>query len=250
MQALSIEYSKLNYASALISSSKKVSADAKNPDVFAGTQQDNKGALALQIPGKGLGLYNGNGLRISAERLEYTSLSISYMSKDGDSAVLNRAGSGTEASGVAANEKPEADDLRKLMEYVKDTLVSLKEEIMKGFVESHGGEYKETEIDETEVAELEAAMPEYWNAENTSQRIVDFATSFFPLSKMSPEDYMTMMKEAIDLGFGQAKDESGELPSAVEGLMSKTHRLVMEKLQAWADSMATPEQTAEAQVVG
>lgn len=244
MEALSIEYSKLDYASALISSGKKPSTDAKNP--FAGARQDGKEGL---VPGLGLGLYNGNGLRISAERIEYSSLAISYVSKDGDSATLKHAGMGPDALGLGGKEEAEGSDRKKLMEYVKDTLVSLREEILKGFVESHGGKFKEVDFDEKEVADLEAAMPEYWNAENTSQRIVDFATSFFSLSKMSPEDYMAMMKDAIDQGFGQAMDElDEELPGAVNGLISKTHKLAMEKLQDWADSMKTAEQAAKTQI--
>jgi len=56
----------------------------------------------------------------------------------------------------------------------------------------------------TEVADV----PEYWNAENTSQRIVDFAMSFWEIHKDDEkfDEYFDDVMGAIEEGFGEAKD--------------------------------------------
>ncbi len=241
MQALSVEYSQLSYTSALISGGSKIpplSRDASlGTDAGKGAGRDLSRSAMDQLK-----LYNGIGTLMAAEHLEYDSLKITFTSKDGDTVQLHGLGNASLATGKSnGNDK----DQKELIKYIKESLVSLRQEILKGFVESQGGEFKEVDFNNQEVADLEAAMPEYWNAENTSQRIVDFATSFFSLSKMSVDDYVEMMKGAIDQGFGQAVDEMDELPGAVNGLISKTHNLAMEKLQAWADSMKNPQVSAE-----
>jgi hypothetical protein len=94
-------------------------------------------------------------------------------------------------------------------------------------------------------------LPDYWNAENTSQRIVDFATSFLSIFKGSGADFLNTIKDAIDQGFSQAKDMFGDVPNAVSQLTDKTHALVMDKLDAWAKAQgittdASQDQTGSA----
>ncbi len=79
----------------------------------------------------------------------------------------------------------------------------------------------------------ELKIPEFWNAENTSQRIVDFALSFYSFSDKSPEEYAKMMKNAVKAGFEQAGAVLGERPSEVEALVSQTEKLAMEKFDRW-----------------
>ena len=85
--------------------------------------------------------------------------------------------------------------------------------------------------DDAEAAEV----PEYWNAENTSQRIVDFATSFLSAFDGAPEEFQNDIKEAIKKGFEEAKDIMGELPEASAKLYNDTYELTMEKLDNFFD---------------
>ncbi len=77
-------------------------------------------------------------------------------------------------------------------------------------------------------------LPEYWNAENTSQRIVDFATSFYGVAESTGIEYYEMMRGAIEEGFNQAMGMLGERPDAVSNLSNATFELALEKLEAWA----------------
>lgn len=77
-----------------------------------------------------------------------------------------------------------------------------------------------------------ADVPEYWNAENTSQRIVDFAMSFWELHK-DDEDFETYFQDvmgAIEDGFGEAKDILGDLPGESAQLFNDTYTATMDKL--------------------
>jgi hypothetical protein len=84
----------------------------------------------------------------------------------------------------------------------------------------------------TDVAEV----PEYWNAENTSQRIVDFAMSFSSLSQLDNEEYVEKMRGAIEAGFEDAKNILGELPGPKAKLFNDTYEKVMTKLDELLDS--------------
>ncbi|HON12136.1 MAG TPA: DUF5610 domain-containing protein, partial [Chitinispirillaceae bacterium] len=80
----------------------------------------------------------------------------------------------------------------------------------------------------------EIEVPEYWNAENTSQRIVDFATSFFDSFKGAGIDFLNTIKAAIEKGFSEARGMLGAVPKSVSDLTDRTYELVMEKLDKWA----------------
>ena len=101
-------------------------------------------------------------------------------------------------------------------------------------------------------AEEEAApVPEYWNAENTSQRMVDYAMSFRSLApELSDEEYIGRMRSAVEDGFKQAKEILGNLPGAVGKLFNDTYTSAMQKfddllskLQDKTDTIPAP--TAE-----
>ncbi|NLB63891.1 MAG: hypothetical protein GX801_07280 [Fibrobacter sp.] len=81
--------------------------------------------------------------------------------------------------------------------------------------------------DDVEVAEV----PEYWNAENTSNRIVEFAMSFRSLAQDIDDDtYINEIRNAIEEGFKQAKNTLGNLPGPAGKLFNDTYNLTMEKL--------------------
>lgn len=88
-----------------------------------------------------------------------------------------------------------------------------------------------------------AEVPEYWNAENTSQRIVDFAMSFRGLaSELNDEEYVEYMRSAIEEGFKQAKGMLGGLPGPSAKLFNDTYELTMKKLDEYfqdADEVAS-----------
>jgi len=75
-----------------------------------------------------------------------------------------------------------------------------------------------------------ADVPEYWNAENTSQRIIDFAMSFRALApELSDEEYIKQVRDAVELGYKLAKRDLGDLPGPSAKLFNDTYSLTMKK---------------------
>jgi len=83
------------------------------------------------------------------------------------------------------------------------------------------------------MAPQEASVPEYWNAENTSQRIVDFATSFYEGSGQDVKEFGDKIVQAVKQGFEDANKILGNLPGAAGELTSNTQELTLEKLDRW-----------------
>lgn len=79
--------------------------------------------------------------------------------------------------------------------------------------------------------EVAADVPEEWNAENTSQRIVDFALSFRSnQANLSDEDYIDQVRKAVQEGFRLAKSDLQNLPGPSAKLFNDTYELAMKKL--------------------
>lgn len=79
----------------------------------------------------------------------------------------------------------------------------------------------------------------YFSAENTANRIYNFASSFYETylagtgkedSEASRKEYKDIIGGAIDEGFGQALSVLGELPDSVSKEVQSTHSLIFEKL--------------------
>lgn len=87
-----------------------------------------------------------------------------------------------------------------------------------------------TEQGEGVDGEEESGIPEYWNAENTSNRIVDFAMRFAALQNEDMADFISKIKDAVDLGFAQASQMTGPLSGNAEKLTQNTHQKVFDKL--------------------
>lgn len=81
----------------------------------------------------------------------------------------------------------------------------------------------------------EAQVPEYWNAENTSDRIVHFATQMAEISGMDLREFGEIIKEAVSKGFDQAGAATGELTGAAAKLNKDTRDLVFSKLSKWLE---------------
>ncbi len=79
--------------------------------------------------------------------------------------------------------------------------------------------------------EVAADVPEEWNAENTSQRIIDFALSFRSKeADLSDEEYIDQVRKAIQDGFRLAKNDLQNLPGPSAKLFNDTYELAMKKL--------------------
>lgn len=78
-------------------------------------------------------------------------------------------------------------------------------------------------------------VPAYWNAENTSDRIVAFATSFAGIFGNDPEFADTMVK-AVAEGFNQASEILGNLPGKAGRLNRDTRDLTFSKLDIWLEA--------------
>jgi hypothetical protein len=127
------------------------------------------------------------------------------------------------------------EDWNRLVADAKDQFASLRESLLRAFLKSMGQDIpQKTDVtdqagDDTQIAEV----PEYWNAENTSQRIVDFALSFAGGYSGTNDEFVKTIKAAIDEGFKQAGDMLGNLPTPVQNLVNATHDLVMKKIDQW-----------------
>lgn len=105
------------------------------------------------------------------------------------------------------------------------------------------------DVSDTEKA---AEVPEYWNSENTSQRIVDFAMSFQEVSGEGYEEYLDKVRKAVEKGFKEAKDIMGSLSGPSAKLFNDTYEATMKKfddlLKNYKDSQSleTPEESEKA----
>lgn len=77
-------------------------------------------------------------------------------------------------------------------------------------------------------------LKDYFSPEKTADRIVDFATSFFPNSSQfkskgdteeARSEFADIMREAVQKGFDQAMGKLGSVPQAVQDGIDKTHEL-------------------------
>jgi gas vesicle protein len=179
---------------------------------------------------------SGLNATIESESYSKQTLDIEFTSKDGDKVSLSMESLQYQKSTLQVDASGSPEDMQKIIDYLKDQYKSMREAVMKAFVESQGGTFDGTQAPTKIDNSQEPAVPEYWNAENTSQRIVDFATQLLGAFKGSGEDFLKTIKGAIDEGFKQATDQLGKLPDQVSKLVSDTHDLIMQKLDKWAET--------------
>ncbi len=186
--------------------------------------------------GKNSGL-SGRQSSVSAKMVsEYyssQSISVEYTSKDGDTVSFSMESVKYAKSSMELSATGNKDDMKALVDYIKDNFDQMRKDIIRGFLKSVGVDVPENEdvekVEETETLQI----PEEWNAENTSQRIVDFAVSFFDAFEGAGDEFLSTIKDAVEEGFKQAREMLGELPGQVSSLIDDTYELVMEKLDAW-----------------
>lgn len=90
------------------------------------------------------------------------------------------------------------------------------------------------EAGNAQAEDCEAGIPEYWNAENTSDRIVHFATQMAEIAGEDSEFAETIIQAVTD-GFDQANAMTGPLPGAAGKLNEKTRELTFSKLSKWLE---------------
>ncbi|MBD3346911.1 MAG: hypothetical protein GF401_17800 [Chitinivibrionales bacterium] len=170
---------------------------------------------------------------LTKEYYSSKSLSMEFQSKDGDTVTLDMQHVEYQKSMITVNGGSMSDaDWERIVENLKDEFSQLQKELIDSFIGSVEGETgKVNKSEEPEIADV----PEFWNAENTSQRIVDFSLSFIEMYEGSDQEYLDLMKGAIEEGFSQAREMIGEVPGAVENLTNETYNLTMDKLAAWAE---------------
>lgn len=83
--------------------------------------------------------------------------------------------------------------------------------------------------------DAQAQVPAYWNAENTSDRIVHMATQFAKISGLDPKEFASKIKDAVQAGFDGAHAATGDLPGAAGKLNKDTKDLTFAKLTKWLE---------------
>ena len=189
------------------------SARADSPHGFA-----NRGKTGRALTA---GYYSAERLSLSFTSADGDSVAIQYESIEAMSATLSSRGQGRNEVITAAREE----------------FLSLSETVIRRFVEQiegnkGGGEKKVEEGAPGSVDGIEG-LPEYWNAENTAQRIVEFAVSFHSLYEGEGGEYLSLIRDAIEQGFSEAGEMLGELSGPVGELIAETYDLTMQKLDAW-----------------
>jgi len=185
--------------------------------------------------------YNTEGYHYSYEKIN-----LKYTSKDGDRFELsyNNEKVNTFVANISETDQEENKLFNNLFEKLNEYILEQERHLLEIlFGENTPLKASNTENKEiqTSGSSLEQNIPEYWNAENTSQRIVDFATSFSSLSNKDTGEYGEMMIEAVKKGFEEANAILGNLPDAVGELISETQRLTFEKLDAWISENTSKE---------
>jgi hypothetical protein len=183
-----------------------------------------------------------------SEKYSVKNTTASFANKDGDTVSISTSSIDYQTAITTANQDSSPESWQKIIDNIKDEYVKMKGAIV---AEMFGNEEEKAPVASDPRAFDEATeipgLPEYWNAENTAQRIADFATSFAGMFKGSDEEFVNMMKDAIDEGFSQAKDILGNLPDPVGKLSAKTHALVMDKIDQWASDRAAAAQSVGVQ---
>jgi hypothetical protein len=171
---------------------------------------------------------NSSKIAVSSQSYSSKSLSLEIKTEDGDSVSLSFESIEFQKKMIEVESSGNKKDMPDMVSYIKEQL--------KGVFLGNYGKSDNTKADDLDsIGKAEKLqVPEYWNAENTSQRIVDFTVSFFGKVDLSNDKFLSAAKDAISQGFEQAKKMLGDLPDDVSNLIGNTFDLVMKKLDTWA----------------
>jgi len=155
-------------------------------------------------------------------------MAIEFSSDDGDTVSLRYQALEYSESVMNLQLETDPEKIKELASYIKNEFQTLKNSLLKSL-----SGIKEPATSEAQPQE-QMELPEYWNAENTSTRIVEFAVSFYGTVEASGEEFINQIKAAIDEGFKLAKEILGELPGKTASLVDDTYSLVMQKIDSWS----------------
>lgn len=138
-------------------------------------------------------------------------------------------------------------DPKKLEEMQRSTQAMLLEQFQKDSQDS-GLDLQTIDPILYNVKDDEVAAPtnEYWNSENTSQRIVDFAMSFQEASGEDYSSYLEKAREAVQKGFKEAKEILGDISGPSAKLFNDTYESAMKKFDELAKAHQENNQGAPA----
>ncbi len=225
-----------------------VSGQAANAPVEKREDSNHPSSFAPPAAGRPRYEYSTYGYTYQKEELY-----VKYQSKDGDVLELSYSSEkyAEYAAKVEGEGSPFEGERSKFFEKVQDFIDKQEQKLLDIIFKTLNGEPREgllslvnpDDVSEADPAE-ELGIPEYWNAENTSQRIVDFATSFFEVSGMSAEEFGEVAMGAIKKGIEMANEVLGELPGAVGRLIDQTQDMTIDKMQQWINEHTQMAQAA------
>lgn len=205
------------------------------------------GNASVAVPANRPDDRNITSVKYNEEYLSHEKLTLNYTTKDGDSFSFDYEKIKYQRSSFEAKtENPlqiglNEEDKEQIKKEMKELYDLVKENMVKELMKSLGFENK-NKLKNEKVEDVENSknteipgLPEYWNAENTSQRIFEFAISFHSLSEQDTEGYYKMMRDAIISGYDEAIGEIGEVSDEVSALSQRTLELALEKLDSWAE---------------
>ena len=198
---------------------------------FASADTNSNSALSNDIQSP------TGGVSLTGQYYQSTQFAMDFTSSDGDRVSLSYQSVEYLQASVSVQGNNGTDStVNDMSSYLKDQLLTLKKEILDSLSKNTGGTADSTPAASAADTTGKLDIPEYWNADNTSQRIVDFATSFSSAFKGQGADFLKTIKDAIEKGFNEAESMLGKLPDSVAGLLKDTYDQIMKKLDSWAAS--------------
>jgi hypothetical protein len=175
-----------------------------------------------------------------------------YSNSDGDTLSLS-AESDYQTTELSAGNDNSKDARQSVVDKIKSEYADLQVQMKKilfGSVNNTSDNNSTFQVDDPrsfdETKEI-SGLPDYWNADNTAQRIVDFATSFSSAFSGSGEEFISTIKDAIKEGFSQAGFDTDKTYSdPVNKLTAKTYALAMDKVDQWAQEQGITSGSTEA----
>jgi FtsZ-interacting cell division protein YlmF len=176
-----------------------------------------------------------------------------YSNSDGDTLSLSAESLDYQTTKISDDDDNSKDSRQSIVDKIKSEYADLQVQMKKvlfGSVDNTSDNNSTIQVDDPrsfdETKEL-SGLPDYWNADNTAQRIVDFATSFLSAFSGSGEEFISKIKDAIKEGFSQAGFDTDKTYSdSVNKLTAKTYALAMDKVDQWAKEQGITSDSTEA----
>ncbi len=107
----------------------------------------------------------------------------------------------------------------------------------------------DSQAPQTDAQNSLSGLDPYWNAENTSDRIVDFAMQFASAHGADPQAFVQTIVDAVKQGFQTASAVTGDVPGAAGQLtrdtFDATNKKLQSRLEAWRSTLYNQPVTAQ-----